>query len=45
MLVGVGCNAGRSFITLSLPFAAFASEVPLGSAKYIDPGLETNLLK
>lgn len=31
MLVGVGCNAGRSFITLCLPFVAFASEIAHGS--------------
>lgn len=28
--VGVGCNAGRSFITLCLPFAVFASEIAYG---------------
>lgn len=33
VLVDVSCNAGRSFITLGLPFAAFASKIAHSSGK------------
>lgn len=43
MLEEAGCNAGRSLITLCLPYAASASEVAQGSC--IDLSLQTNSLK
>lgn len=44
VLVGVGCNPGRSFITLGLPFLVFASEAAHSWGKFIDLGLKYNFL-
>lgn len=40
VLVGVGCNPGRSFITLCLLFAVFASEAAHGWGKVYWSGTE-----